>query len=465
MMSDRRYFSVPGGPRGGLSMGGTEDPKSAADRPAQTGRLLSGIRKPGDNLCLAALSWIHILLLSGGLYLLTSLLDPATHPAKLLLQAVWLIIPAALSWVFIRVFRSLAAYLLCSAALCALLAGLSRSVLTAALAACILAMRCYVRIKKGQLKRIMMEMPGEAGAQLSRELWEIPTFLDRPSPVHWVVFAVYYIAFLLLQQDHLLRWVFLLLFADVFVCFIFGYLNSMWEFIRGNRRIANLPVHSIQKTGRILLLICAILLGLIVLPSALYGREPLTELRGLIRPVKFTPSTEFTEMMPDNFSAADLSLPGEPPADPPAWLNALTKLLMYLCTAAAAAALLIAIYRVCRNALAYFAQDEEDEILFLGTEESDLLPRGPLLRREKKERRNSPNQKIRRLYKKTIRRAIKERRTGQSPAGWETPSELESKAQLARDESTDRLHTMYEKARYSRDGCTEEDAQTISRTD
>ena len=47
------------------------------------------------------------------------------------------------------------------------------------------------------------------------------------------------------------------------------------------------------------------------------------------------------------------------------------------------------------------------------------------------------------------------------PAGWETPSELETKAQLVRDASTDKLHTLYEKARYSREGCTSEEAEAL----
>ncbi len=411
------------------------------------------IRKPEDNLWLAALAWIHILLLNGGIYLLTILIGETKQPATLLLETLWLIIPLVLSWIFIRMFRSLAVYLLGSFAVCALLAWLSRSALTAVLAALILLARCYVRIKKGQLKRLMMEMPGEAGAQFARELWEIPTFLDRPSPAHWAVFAVYYIAFLLTRHDYLLRWVFFLLLADVFVCFLFIYLEHMQYFIRENQKIANLPVHSIQKVGRILLLISTILLGLIVLPASLYGREPLTGLRGLIKPIKLTLPTDLEPMMSDRFSTADFLPPGEAPAEPPVWLETLSSLFMYLCTAAIAVALLVIIYRACRNALAYFAQDEEDEIIFLDANEISLAQRGTRARRASKERRNSPNLKIRRFYKKTLRRAMKKR-----PDGWETPSELEAKAALTRNADTENLHALYEKARYSREGCTEEEA-------
>ena len=65
----------------------------------------------------------------------------------------------------------------------------------------------------------------------------------------------------------------------------------------------------------------------------------------------------------------------------------------------------------------------------------------------------SPNKKIRRLYKKTIQKADKIR-----PIGTETPAELEEKAGLSKDFKMQKLHTYYEKARYSKDGCTKEEA-------
>ncbi len=463
----------------------------------------SRIVKPEDNLFLSALSWLHILAICAGLYLLTTLaydmemsgeLLPyeLKSPAELLAESLWLIVPLALGWILIRATRSLVVYLLCSCVVCALLAGLTHSVLTVSLSAFLLAARCYTRLKKGKLKRMLAEMPGEAGGQLAPELWEIPTFLDRPVPTHWGVFAFYYLIFLVAGKSDLLIYVFYLLLADVFVCFLFGYQDNMQRFIRENKRIANLPVHSIQKVGRILLLVSVILLGLIVLPSALYGREPLTNLRAHIKPVELTPSTDMEELMQGGLSDPDFGLPEEAPTDPPAWLVALGNVLFYLGAVAVGIALLIVIYRVCRNALSYFAQDEADEILFLGTEESSGTRTKERRVREKKERRSSPNRRIRRQYKKTILRAMgkrsdterssssesqtsagQERTSGRIaadrttltgkkiPAGWETPTELETKAQLIRDPSTDKLHTLYEKARYSREGCTKEEAESL----
>ncbi len=452
-------------------------------------RTVIKITKPEDHLFLAALSWLHILLICAGLYLLTTLAydmelpeELQTYtvktPVELLTGALWLVIPLALGWILIRATRSLVAYLLCSCIVCVLLAGLTHSALTVSLSVFLLAVRCYTRIKKGKLARILAESPGWDGETLAPELWEIPTFLDRPAPAHWGVFAFYYVVFLVAKQNSLLNYVFYLLLADVFVCFLFGYLDNMQRFIRENKRIANLPVHSIQKVGRILLLVSVIFLGLILLPSALYGREPLANLRARMRPIELTPSTEMEELMQGGLADPDFGMPEEIPTDPPAWLVALGNVLFYLGAVVVGVVLLVVIYRVCRNALSYFAQDEPDEILFLESEESSGTRSGGLFSRTKKERRNSPNQKIRRKYKKTILRAMKDRsgkaslsqlpetsakqdRAYTAPAGWETPAELETKAQLARDASTDRLHTLYEKARYSREGCTKEESETL----
>lgn len=76
-------------------------------------------------------------------------------------------------------------------------------------------------------------------------------------------------------------------------------------------------------------------------------------------------------------------------------------------------------------------------------------------RREKKEGYLSPNMRIRRQYKKTIKKAGK-----YQPTGAETPAELEERNELSGD-GMRRLHDGYEKARYSRGGCTKEEAEAL----
>ena len=64
--------------------------------------------------------------------------------------------------------------------------------------------------------------------------------------------------------------------------------------------------------------------------------------------------------------------------------------------------------------------------------------------------------KIRRRYKKTIRNATKG-----EPNAYATPTELEVIADLSDSRQVQTLHHLYEKARYSKDGCTEEDMKRL----
>ncbi|MGN0405531.1 MAG: DUF4129 domain-containing protein [Bariatricus sp.] len=68
----------------------------------------------------------------------------------------------------------------------------------------------------------------------------------------------------------------------------------------------------------------------------------------------------------------------------------------------------------------------------------------------------SPNAKARRIYRRSINR---QRKRGQVVPEWMTPSEIENMVSLCGEEKHRELHQIYEKARYSETGCTEEDAQ------
>lgn len=420
-------------------------------------------KKPADSMVMAVLSWIHVWLMFGGSYFLAAgvLKFSRRESLRYFLDSFWLLLPAALSWFFIRKLRSLAAYLLGSAAAVAVLWFVTGSLQTTALSAAIFLMRCYVRVEKGRIRREMQEMPGEAGAQLAKELWEIPTFLDEPRPVHWALFAVFYVGILLTRRYFMLPWMFYLLLAEVPVCFVHVYLREMGKFIKENQNIANLPINRIRRVGGIILGIALILLAMTVLPSALYGKEPLTDVLDRMDARKISPGELLEDYPMEEGSAMggemDLSALAGEYKEPPAWMEALSKAFMFVCSAAIGVGLLIGVYRLCRNTAGYFSQEEEDEVVFLGTDEAEGAGGFFRRRRASAEKRGSPGRRIRRLYKKTIRRKLPER-----PAGWEAPSELEEKAGLQAGEAAAAFHGLYEKARYSREGCSEEEAERVS---
>ena len=101
-----------------------------------------------------------------------------------------------------------------------------------------------------------------------------------------------------------------------------------------------------------------------------------------------------------------------------------------------------------------FSEDEEDEVLFLhqGNDERENLP----WRREKKEDYLSPNMRIRRKYKKNDQKSRKipaDRSRNPGGAG------REKRAFRRRHETAGT--TAMKKARYSREGCTKEEAEAL----
>lgn len=146
---------------------------------------------------------------------------------------------------------------------------------------------------------------------------------------------------------HLIYWFF---FADVFLCFFCQYLDGMHGFIRDHQKIANLPVETMQRTGKLILKIAVLLLVLFVLPSALYGKDPIAEAIAGYEPKELesdltieTPEAE----TPQGMEQADLSdMLGDKEYKPmPQWIQNLFTAVMYLVMVAVGIAVLRAIYQ------------------------------------------------------------------------------------------------------------------------
>lgn len=70
----------------------------------------------------------------------------------------------------------------------------------------------------------------------------------------------------------------------------------------------------------------------------------------------------------------------------------------------------------------------------------------------------SPEAKVRRTYRRCINRS---RGRGQAIPEWLAPAEIERLVALPREERYRELHILYEKARYSQAGCTEEEVRRV----
>lgn len=146
----------------------------------------------------------------------------------------------------------------------------------------------------------------------------------------------------------------------------------------------------------------------------------------------------------------------------PEWIEVLYFLMDVLSWILVIGFLLFALYKIVKILygmyLAFGVQTEEngdqvERIFAVSSEESKMH-----MKKSKKENlfwNLSPNAKIRKFYKKRVKKDMKETI---NPA-W-TPQEIEQFVKLPMQEKQ-LLHSLYEKARYSQAGCSKEEAQEV----
>lgn len=412
----------------------------------------------GKNRVLIFLSWIHDLLLFEGVYVLASgIRDIKGQELKtFLLQGLFMLLPILLSYALIGRCRNLWLFLIFSlAAVCGMYI-LSKSLLTGRLTAFIFLFRCYVRLKQGEIRRKMRELPKEAGTNEDEAQWELPALLDSPKTVHLLLFAGIYLGLLYFHRDVLLRIMFGILAAELCVLLAYRYLEALHGFIKNNLHVANLPSGTMKKIGTGILVSGMAVLIIFMLPAVIYHKEPLSGLR-------FKAENSASEIMeykeehtePDYMMDELMTLKAQA-KEAPAWLKRISEIISVLMIAVISYLILKLILTAVRKAMEAFSDDGDDEIIFLSKEEDGKRISKHLIKRDKKEGFRSPDRRIRRLYKGLIRRSLKG-----LPRGNETPSQLEMKSGLHGSGEMHRIHELYEKARYGNEKCTKEEAAEV----
>ncbi len=280
---------------------------------------------------------------------------------------------------------------------------------------------------------------------------EMPGLLNCPQAYHWVWFTLLYLSGMLLHFTKYLYIMFAILFVDIFLCLGFHYISSLYEFARSNQSVANFPLSTMKKIHRMTGIIGCLLLALFLLPAVLFGREfepdlttnePLLKFEDVMHETQMAYEPEITDTQ--LIEAMDIQK-----TETPEWLLYLTKILGYLGMAVLLSAFTVGVIRRIKNLGKDFSVEEEDEVVFLEPDKTDSIT--GIFRKKGRDSFLSANQQIRKRYKKTIKKASKEK-----PSRTATPAELEKNAGLEGD-SIQPLHELYEKARYSEEGCTAED--------
>lgn len=389
------------------------------------------------HLLMIVIGWAHCALLFSPIYalLLNFTNDTLTREVVIRnhLRGLLILIPVALSWFAARYLRNIFLYLLASIGICALNGFLFDTPVLIAPAVLLCFMRFYNRIR-GE-KHSLLDHPGypAIGAFLVPAIATF--FVERLNGVYQYLALLYMAVYFLL-------------------CFIHHDIARIDDYISVNRDMHNMPARRILRITTSILSAAAVLLALILLPP-LIGNE--FEVRYTPPPPKATTETVQPTPSPEPVleeEKEDEELQMMPEVEPNPVLTAIMHIIEYAILIAVAVGVVFgSVYGILRLSRS-FRTSFHDRGDFVENLEDDQLESVRTARRVRDRPRlldRSPNAVIRRRYRRTILRAAKE-----PPQPWMSPAEAEAHAKLT-GSAAEHLHTVYEKARYSPNGCTKQD--------
>ena len=250
--------------------------------------------------------------------------------------------------------------------------------------------------------------------------------------------------------------------------FLHSYFHRQQKFVSDNMRVYSLPQKKIARTGALYLVffLVAVLIGMALIRE-LYSGTLLGKLKTLILYClgalfgaifetdglgrnDLTVQTNFDLLDAMNQIAARPDSPWEN------LINTVQTVLIILGVLLLLALCVLGLVSLVRR-LAVRARPEAGRTVIRGTSdrEMQLDSRAPARERLLD---FSPDARIRRAYRKCINRR---RSRGQGIPDCLTPSEIEALVSLPQEDRYRELHAVYEKARYSQSGCTDDEARRV----
>ena len=356
----------------------------------------------------------------------------AITPLQAYLRGLLFAIPIALSFYAARLCPKLWQFLLCAIALC----GLTWLLLGHPFGAIATALCCVFR----------------ARARLAEEVVE--SGLDKPNFLGFSAFAVAFLISAIMENPLLQRLAVFSAALYLLLCLCDRGLRRLDEYLRLNETMYGLPKKRIQRIAGGALAVAVILSAALLLPAAgSFSGELTVDLsqRHTVSSVQTSqPEPEGDAQPSAGESLAMLFGDSKPLFQIPPIVS---YLLYAVIVAGLAMMLLFCVYRLILSFRRSFT-DSRDHVQYLSAEQdNDERSAAPAVERPRVLDR-SPNAVIRRRYRKQVLRAAKE-----PPRSALTPREVEEQAGL----SVPTLHALYEKARYGKAPCTNEDVQSLKR--
>lgn len=297
-------------------------------------------------------------------------------------------------------------------------------------------------------------------------------FLQQPHYMYSLFFLFIYIISSFLHLENLKSFLYYFAFVYIIIMILYINLKHLEYYLNDKKNVSNFPGHQIIYTNRIMVSIfagittfCFFLLPFTGLERLLsqIGNQFLALLRWLILLLfpKDSPEEEIIEETKTATEEQSSLFASEEQA--PEWLVQLLQLFLNILLILAVLAFIAGIIYLIYQLFQRFYQpphENEDQQEFI-KEEHNFITR---IRSQKDDSSPwfsfHPNAYIRKKYKKTIQKNSKS--NSDIPTSY-TPTELEHYANLDETNETVTLHNLYEKARYSKQGCTKEDAALIKK--
>lgn len=277
-------------------------------------------------------------------------------------------------------------------------------------------------------------------------------FMERPALSLVWYFVVLYLFGICLNARPLCDITFYSAIAYTFLALFYEYFGATRAYLEMNRRTKGIPRRRLYGVSFSMLLLFVVLLSVGMLPAVLLAAQrQYTDIREWFSGVEFAPyeyENDYGFQAPQAAGGADwmeLLDDGEPAPEPPKLVIAVFWGIGTACVLS----LLYGVIQMIRQILRDFrnSRDENGDIVEeIGDDQT--LQFGEVFRNRNGRRgAESEAERIRRKYRRTIRKHRKER-----PAPHESPAEIEENAGLGADEQMRELHRQYEEARYGNYG-------------
>lgn len=252
----------------------------------------------------------------------------------------------------------------------------------------------------------------------------------------------------------------------IFHFFIHSYFHRQQQFVTDNQRVYSLPKKKIGKTGSLYLLAFVISVGVgMAVARELYVGTLFAKIKAMfvylfgaaLSAVLGTEGLGKDELMVQNNTNLMGVMNQISGKEKSPWENLINSIQTVLIIVG-----IVLLVVLCIAVLVNYVRRliKGSQLQVKNQREHVVADREEALGRKEGGRRKildfSSNAKARRIYRNSINRR---RRRGQVVSDWMTPSEIEAMVAFSGEEKYQELHEIYEKARYSEDGCSEADVK------